>query len=541
MSAAIELLKQKNEYPIVFIGSGISKRYLVDFPSWEDLLDYFWQKLNEGMDFYAFLNTLKKSIVEQYPNANKSEITYHTNIEAATVIETKYNSKFFKEEITIENFTQRDAYKSGVSPFKKAISNRFSEYQLIDNGEYPLFQKFLNKAQIILTTNYDGFLERSFNSINSNGIKKYIGQKGFFEQTLGWAEIYKLHGSYEDPSSIVITKDDYENFNKNSVLISAKIISLLVNSPIIFIGYSLTDLNVRKILQDFSSSLSPSEIEKMSTRIIIIERKERELEIKERTVFDKELGCQYTVITTDNYAALYEQLIQINQGVSPSEVRRYQRVIRQLIEDRGRKGALNSLLIAPQQLEDLEKRIGDENLVVALGDATYIFQMPDLLSYVYDYVFDQNEIPADIALRFVASQAGNARIPFLKYLHDVDLEKTILNPVEKEKIRQRLRRFGDLEEGCISSINDYYRIQMNSLEDIVSLKYDESKEQEIIGFNVARIELEDLERYIREKVSRVKEIGVPRFTTQFRRLLLSYDILKNKKEVSVESAAIPVK
>ena len=29
---------EANSYPIVFIGSGISKRYLLDFPNWPDLL-----------------------------------------------------------------------------------------------------------------------------------------------------------------------------------------------------------------------------------------------------------------------------------------------------------------------------------------------------------------------------------------------------------------------------------------------------------------------------------------------------------------------
>lgn len=203
------------------------------------------------------------------------------------------------------------------------------------------------------------------------------------------------------------------------MLISTKIISLLVHSPIIFLGYSLTDLNVRKIIQDFSTSLTSSEIKRMSSRIIIVDRVEGMQELLERTVYDKELGCEYTVIQTDNFTELYEKTVQINQGVSPSEVRRFQQVIKKLIVDSGKKGSLNTLLIAPEQLEELEKRIGDEKLVVALGDATYIFRTPDLISYVEDYIFNKNEIPTEIALRYVASQGNTAKIPFFRHVETI--------------------------------------------------------------------------------------------------------------------------
>ncbi|MFB5761299.1 hypothetical protein [Paenibacillus medicaginis] len=187
----------------------------------------------------------------------------------------------------------------------------------------------------------------------------------------------------------------------------------------------------------------------------------------ERTVYDKELGCEYTVIQTDNFTELYEKTVQINQGVSPSEVRRFQQVIKKLIVDSGKKGSLNTLLIAPEQLEELEKRIGDEKLVVALGDATYIFRTPDLISYVEDYIFNKNEIPTEIALRYVASQGNNAKIPFFK----------------------------------------------------------EPKEQDIIAYNIHRLARDQIEAYIKGKIEVAKEIGAGSLSTSMRRLLLAFDYI----------------
>jgi hypothetical protein len=40
----LEELVSTNRYPIVFIGSGISKRYLSGSPSWDELLSILWEQ-----------------------------------------------------------------------------------------------------------------------------------------------------------------------------------------------------------------------------------------------------------------------------------------------------------------------------------------------------------------------------------------------------------------------------------------------------------------------------------------------------------------
>ncbi|MEK3722331.1 SIR2 family protein [Paenibacillus sp. FSL H8-0034] len=532
--SVFDLLKGSNEYPIVFIGSGISKRYVQEFPSWPELLESFWNQINQNDDFYAYLNTLRSEIKAANPNAPDNEIMYLTNIEAGTVIESSFNTAFFKGEITIENLNFKEAYNDRLSPFKKAISNKFSSYTLKEGNdeELTLFKKFLNKTQIILTTNYDNLIEDCFNSINTNGLKKYVGQSGFFEQTYGWAEIYKLHGSTEKPDSIVISKADYDRFSKNSILISAKIISLLIHSPIIFMGYSLTDMNIREIIKDFSSSMTPVEIKRMASRIIIVERDQGNQEINESQYYENELGCEYTVVRTDNYKEIYSKLVDINQGISPAEVRKYQHVLKKLIVDTGKKGTLNEFLVSPEDLGEIEKRIGDVNLVVALGDARYIFKMPDLMTYFYEYFFFENGLQTDIALRFIASQSG--RVPFVRYTKGIDIDKASLNSNEKEKIKQRINNNKNVES-CISSITGSNRIRTKSIQEILAAKYKQDKEYDIVAHNVLHVPQDDLLSYIKGKIIYTKELGIASPSTQFRRLLLAYDLAYNNIEVSAES------
>ncbi|MEK5390228.1 SIR2 family protein [Margalitia sp. FSL K6-0131] len=527
-SVCLNNLGKSNEYPIIFIGSGISKRYLHSYPKWIELLKEFWDIVEPERNFYAYLNQLKKNLKQKIQN--ELDLDFITYVEMGSILEDKYNTKFFNSEIKINDFSQEEAFFSNISPFKKAIANRFSHYAIKEEmyDEFLLFQKVLNKSQIILTTNYDNFIEDTFHVFKEkNRLKKFIGQQGFFQKTTDWGEIYKIHGCVEEPSSIIITRDDYTTFDKNSVLISAKIISLLINSPIIFLGYSLSDRNIRKIIRDFSSSLTSKEKEFMKDRIIIINWKEDEEELIEYKKSDDDLDCTYTVIETDNYSFIYKELLMINQGAYPSEVRKFQDLIKELIIDRGKKGALKSLLISPRELDEISERISDENLVVALGDTTYIFKLPDVMTYMQDFLADTKHIHTDIALKFVSIQPPNARIPFFKYLKDVDIEYTSLNAVEKEKLKQRILRFGQVKNS-IEKINSSHQKMFDSLEDILAEDYKEFKEMDVIAYNIERLNLDDVECYLKNKLNFYKENGVLTLNSAFRRLSVVLDIMKYK-------------
>ncbi len=94
----------------------------------------------------------------------------------------------------------------------------------------------LKKARIILTTNYDTFIEDTINDKDKKVLKKYIGQKELFRSESRYCELYKIHGCVSYSNTIVITEKDYEQYNKNSILITSKIVSNLLHSPIIFLG-----------------------------------------------------------------------------------------------------------------------------------------------------------------------------------------------------------------------------------------------------------------------------------------------------------------
>ncbi|MGM0903044.1 MAG: SIR2 family protein [Bacillota bacterium] len=531
MATILDRLIDNNEFPVVFIGAGMSKRFLKAFPDWTSLLEEFATEIGIK-NFYGEFNNLIDEIKNEHPEYTQKEIDHYSNIRMGSIVEAAYNKAFNDEKVKIEGFSARDAFNAKISPFKKAVAGRFSSYQLKDSSleELDAFKKMLLKTQIILTTNYDTFIEDMYNSESNYKITKYIGQKGFFQRTYGYAELYKLHGSIESPNDIVIAENDYENFEKNSVLISAKIISMMMNSPIIFIGYSLTDINVRKIIKEFTRSLTSEEILFLENRLVLIEYKENEQGFIEETINDKDLGCKLKVIKTDNFERLFNTISTINQGIAPTEVRKYQHVIKELIIDRGKKGTLKSVLLSPEELDKLEGSLLTKNITVALGDAKYIFQIPDMISYSLDYISDMDEISNEIRMRFAVNQNAKSRFPINKILDKDLINSSGLHPSEKEKLIQKIKHFSEFRIHYRTIVPSSVLVQdANSVEEIISKNSKKVNIYETLSFNIRRLNLDELKSYLVRELEVLSDKGEIKMSTQLRRLLLLYDIRKNKR------------
>lgn len=517
----LDIMINRNEFPIIFIGSGIPRRYLVKYPSWEELLEEFWRKA-EQENFYGFLNKERDKIGDL---SSRIDQDFEINVNVASEIEKIINMKFYNGDIEIEGLTQKEAYKNDLSPFKKALANRFSKYQIKDSylEELAHFRKMLVKSQMILTTNYDTFIEDQYNKESSYNIKKYIGQRGFFQQTIGYSEIYKIHGCISEPKSLVIGKTDYELYDENSILISAKVISMLLHSPIIFLGYSLTDRNVRKLIKSFAMSLSDQEKEELEKRLLLVQWEKGSEKLVEQVINDPDLGCRLTAIRTDNYSLIYDKIAEINQGVAPAEVRRYQHVIKQLIIEKGKAGSLQSVLVSPNELDDIEKNLKDRNIVVAIGDSKLIFNMPNVVEYILDYIRDDTEQNNDTMLRFIASQNNNI-LPFWRYLSEESILKSSLAESEKEKLRKRLRTFVDVKDQIdLLQFTEKY----NSLEEIKNAGLKEYHKHCVVAANIDTIGIEKCREYIIDELNKIKSKGEIKVPTTLRRLALIYDFRKN--------------
>ena len=224
-----EHFKQFESSPFLFVGSGMSRRYLGS-ENWEELLKKFCALVNE--------NYVK---IRSQANGDLTEIA---SILANIYSDTWWGSEFKgnKDLEYSEHLTKKDSpLKIEISDYLKVIHEQvnqefFSEIDLLRTS----------KIDGVITTNWDLFLDNIFSDFSV-----YIGQDDLFtSRNHGIAEIYKIHGCSSQPNSLVLTKEDYELFRRKNPYLSSKLLTIFIEHPIVFLGYSLTDPHILEILEE---------------------------------------------------------------------------------------------------------------------------------------------------------------------------------------------------------------------------------------------------------------------------------------------------
>jgi hypothetical protein len=230
----------------------MSMRYL-GAENWEDLLRVFAAKTSRPYERF------RSDASSKYP-------------EIATAIAKEFASVWWDDDAyKASRATYADETTSFDSPLKIEVCEHMREAltRLDENGTYAGELAALRRAQVdgIITTNYDQLMETLFPTF-----VPFVGQSQvLFSATQGVAEIYKIHGSVEKPNSLVLTYEDYENFNERNAYLAARLLTIFVDHPVIFLGYSMSDDNIRDILGSIVLGLTNEHLDKLRNRLIFIE------------------------------------------------------------------------------------------------------------------------------------------------------------------------------------------------------------------------------------------------------------------------------
>lgn len=354
---------QSNRTPILFIGSGISKRYLYKYPSWSELLESSFAKFEpDSFQYQKYIDSCRR----------KKMSDFEINTYMGTLIEQKFNEAFYDRKIilNIGNKKNPSWVKRGISPYKMYLADMFRKQKVNKNpvllDELSKFRKLRSKVSAVITTNYDTFLEEQ---VFQRDFKVFVRQHELFSaDSYDIAEIYKIHGSAMDAESIIITQEDYNNFKKSRKLIIAKMLTLFAESPIVFMGYSFTDEDVREIIEDFLSCLSDRQLLQIRKHFVFISYKKGEkhfVEI-ERTITTKnEIEIPFVEIQTDNYGAVYDKLGEITPGISPLKVRETRRVIKTIVDQNMSSSEAQSIIVGIDDLSNMD--LSSKPLAIAIG------------------------------------------------------------------------------------------------------------------------------------------------------------------------------
>ena len=100
---------------------------------------------------------------------------------------------------------------------------------------------------LIYTTNYDNNLEVAFR-LHGKEFVKVANARDIANTAEGLTQIVKFHGDFEDDESLVLAETDYFDRLAFESPLDIKFRADALGRTLLFIGYSLSDLNIRLLL-----------------------------------------------------------------------------------------------------------------------------------------------------------------------------------------------------------------------------------------------------------------------------------------------------
>jgi SIR2-like domain len=189
---------------ILFVGAGVSMT--VGLPSWQTLIEHMAEELGLAID-----------------SADAQSINY---------------------------FTLAEYYRlrqGSIGPLRSWMDRHWSipektlkqsrVHQLIVELDFP----------IIYTTNFDRNLETAF-ALHGKSFVKIVDAKDIARASERETQIIKLHGDFDDDDSIVLAETDYLDRLSFESPLDIKFRADALGNTILFVGYSLSDLNIRFLL-----------------------------------------------------------------------------------------------------------------------------------------------------------------------------------------------------------------------------------------------------------------------------------------------------
>lgn len=387
--------------PMLFVGSGMSRRYL-GVEGWEQLLQKFCEFIGE--------NTLRLKT-----NSSGDLPKY------AQLLAEAYCNKWWElpesegiaQEFKADLINDSSILKIEISRYLKSSHENI-------NSDHQKELEVLKKANIdgVITTNWDCLIEQLFPKFTS-----FVGQDGLIAgRSHGIAEIYKIHGCSTQPNSLVLTTGDYEEYRRKNPYLSSKLLTIFIERPVIFLGYSLTDPHIADILEDIISCFPEKSLDFLRDKLIFVDWKQ---ELDSPTITDSVIHKRIPVklITASSFLELFEVLAETKKRIPAHIFRTIKDELYELVITDDPKGQLYV-----RQEQDLEKSESLTEFVVGYGAISKVKKGEAIVKQglvglershlLRDVIFESGNYEAiDVVMSVFPKLAkGTQRLPIFYYL-----------------------------------------------------------------------------------------------------------------------------
>jgi hypothetical protein len=255
-----------NKASTLFLGTGFSK-HLTDgiAPNWLELLVECTRRIDK-----------KDQLINQLFNSDSS----------GEIISSKFDLIITAQILELEFLKKKEDLKEAVCEIIRSKVND----KTINSKKLKLLRDFFLKHPYInvITTNFDTLISDYIIPENS---KVFIEDSSIPKISAG-VNIYHIHGSVSKPSSLVLTLNDYFQFLTKQNYFSRKFFTLLQETSVIVMGYSLGDFNLNSILNEVRRTKKDSFV---SSDIYYISRMEVD------DIFKRFYSYTYGIHVIENY------------------------------------------------------------------------------------------------------------------------------------------------------------------------------------------------------------------------------------------------
>lgn len=458
-----KILSESPSAPFLFIGSGFSRRY-IDMPDWKGLLSQFSKK-----PFTRYLGMANDNIPK-----------------AALALANDFYEEWFEEnEDNKEVYESKNWLNKVETPLKYEIARFIKSYDMEDClTQNPELIELTNDKVVIdgiITTNWDLLLEKIFPKL-----KVYVGQSDIlFKHPQAVGEIFKIHGSCTDFNSLILSSNDYKDFNQKNPYLAAKLISIFLEKPVIFLGYSLSDENITDILEKIERVIdSEDKINKLSKNMIFVTRangSEERMTCIEMPINDRRLA--FTHIKTDDFGKIYRALQYAERKIPVDFLRIFKEQIYNIVNSREKSDLQLKYVDFDNAIEDK-----DIDFVAGVGVASISeFGMKGIQGIsardlIRDIIFDDLQFSSDEIVRALPLlvKATPTYTPVRKYLKACS---SVIEFTEKPIVK-RLELSSESYVNKIIKSNQIAKTVKDIIkhEDILNNKfYDENKKLDVLG------------------------------------------------------------
>lgn len=412
MNALARHLSGSSTAPFLFIGSGFSRRYLL-LDDWQGLLRRFADRL--GRDFEYYLSTADgdlpacaELIAKDFHALWWSDDEY---ADSRAAYASRATSHTFAMKVEIAKLLQEAAKGHRRAPMQRELD-------------------LLRRAAIdgIITTNWDQLLENLFPDY-----EVYIGQSELLRaSTQGIGEIYKIHGCISKPETLVLTSADYQDYAARNPYLAAKLVTLFVEHPTLFIGYSLNDPHILSILEQVANSLTTDSLALLQDKLIIITCQDgaRGGQLRQAVIVAGGYRIPVRQYTTSSLRPVFQALGHFKRKFPTKSLRLLKEHVYALVLENDPRELL--------YVEDIERSddFRKADVVLGVGAKTifsdYGYKRVDRRVILEDVLASDMRLQADRVVRDVLPDLlGTTHyVPIWKYLKSLGLDKKHLTGLD---------------------------------------------------------------------------------------------------------------